>query len=108
MNKITFTVADFRKVFKQMVEGDRVNAPCDDGGVLWYSLCEIEQMSDEKVANSKLYADLGMDSIDVWELICIFERDYEVLIEDHIESALGTGVCLTVQSFLDAINSNQE
>ena len=108
MNKITFTVSDFRKVLEQVIGGDRIHFSHGKDGGFWEILDKIEQMSDEQLGQAKLYADLGMDSIDVWEMICIFERDYEVLIEDRIESALGTGVCLTVQSFLDAINSNQE
>ena len=108
MNKIIFTVADFRKVFKQMVEGDRIHFSHGIDGGFWDFLCKMEQLSDEEVAKLKLYADLGMDSIDLWEMICIFERDNEVLITDNIESALGTGVCLSVQSFLNAINDNQE
>ena len=105
MNKREFTVSDFRQVLKQMVEGDRIYY---NHSVSLDTLYTARGMSDEELLKAKLYTDLGMDSLDVWESICIFERDYEVLIGDGIGSALGTGVSVTVQSYLDAINSHQE
>ena len=108
MNKKIFTVSDFRKVLEQMIHGDRIHLSHGEDGSSWETLDLMEQTSDDELLKFKLYADLGMDSLDVWEIIAIFERDYEVSILDDVGEALGTGVSLTVKRFLDAVNTNQD
>ena len=108
MNKKNFTVSDFRKVLEQMVQGDRVHFSFGKNGGFLETLDTMEQMTDEELLEAKLYTDLGLDSIDVWEMICFFERDNDVSITDDVELDLGTGVSVTVKSFLKAVNKHQE
>ncbi len=100
-------VSDFRRVLEQMLHGDGIHFSNGKDGVFLDTLNTMEQMSDSELLEAKLYADLGMDSIEVWEMVCIFERDFGVWVADDIETALGTGVTLTVRSFLGALNSYQ-
>ena len=71
-------------------------------------LYKMEEKSDDELLNAKLYADLGMDSLDVVQLIVYIEAMEHVSILDHAEPALGTGVSLTVGKLLDILNKYQE
>lgn len=107
MSRKKLTVKDFRDTLKQLIEGDRIYySHGNDSGFL-DTLDKLEQMSDEDLLQAKLYADLGLDSIDVWEMVCMIERDYGVYIENEVEEAFDTGVCLSVESYLKALNTYQ-
>ena len=65
-------------------------------------------MTDEELLNTKLYADLGLDSLDVVQLIVYTEATEHVSILDQAKPVLGTGVSLTVGKFLNILNKYQE
>lgn len=101
-----FTVEDFRTVAEHIVEGNRLNFSADDDGYYLEVLNKIRQMSDEELLQAKLYSDLGLDSIDLWEIICSIECDYGMHIDDAIDDDVDAGVNLNVGKLLQAINAN--
>lgn len=107
MNKKKFTVDDFRRILQQIIEDDRIHFSHGQNSDVWETLNKLSQLSDEGLLEAKLYADLGLDSIDVWEMICVFERDYGVFLTDDVGEDFGTGVGLTVRKYLEAVNTHQ-
>lgn len=107
MDKIEFSAKDFRKVLQKIIASDRTHFSHGEDGGFEKILNRVEQMSDEELLQANLYTDLEMDSIDVWEMVCLFERDYDVFITDNVEQSFGTNASLTVQNYLNAINSHQ-
>ena len=103
MDKKVYTIADFRKILEKVID-DKLENTGDGFDVL----NTMQQMSDEELLKAKLYADLGLDSIDVMQTITLFEAFNDVSIMDEAENALGTGVSLTVEKFLDIISTYQE
>ncbi len=107
MAKKEITLREFRKTVEQMIEGDRIITARDKNNGYLEVLNNIRQMSDEDLLKAKIYADLGLDSLDLWETICMIERDCNVHIADEIDEDFGTGVGLTVESYLQAVNKYQ-
>lgn len=103
MDKKVYTIADFRKILEKVID-DKLENTGDGFDVL----NTMQQMSDEELLKAKLYADLGLESIDVMQTITLFEAFNDVSIMDEAENALGTGVSLTVEKFLDIISTYQE
>lgn len=101
-------IADFRSVLTQIIEGDRLRFPSEEEKGYMETLNALEQYSDEQLLDAKLFADLGLDSLDVWEITCALETDCGVYIDDYVEEDFGTGVGLTVRKYLEAVNSHQE
>lgn len=95
MDKKLLTISDLRKGLEQVIENDHV-------------LSRLEQSSDDELLRAGLYTDLGMDSIDVWELVCVLERDHEIYVEDSVEAVLDMSVDLTVEIYLNALNNYQQ
>lgn len=102
------SIADFRSVLSQIIRGDRLRFPTQEDEGYMETLNALEQYSDEQLSEAKLFADLGLDSLDVWEMTCMFETDYGVYIDDYVEEDFGTGVGLTVRKYLEAVNAHQE
>ena len=99
MAKKEITLREFRETVEQMVEGDRMlsSRSKNDG----------RKAADEELLKAKIYADLGLDSLDLWETVCMIERDYGVHIVDEIDEDFGNGVSLTVEKYLQAMNKYQ-
>lgn len=106
--KKTFTVSDFRKVLEQMIHGDKIHFSRSKNGGFWEILDKMEQTSDDDLLEANLSTDLGMDSIDVWEMICTFEHSFDVCVADAVEKDFSAEAELTVRRFLEAVNANQE
>lgn len=106
MEENKFTVDDFRAVAESIIETNRLNTSDSDDGYYLETLNRMRQMDDDELLQAKLYSDLGLDSIDVWEIICAIECEYNVYIDDAIDNDVNTGVNLNVEKLLDAINGN--
>ena len=107
MAKKIFTLQEFRENLEKMIQGDRINSSRDNDNSYLDTLDKLGQLSDEELLDAKLYADLGLDSIDLWELVCMLECDYNISISDEIDYDFGTGVNLTVAKCLQAVNEYQ-
>lgn len=107
MAKKEITLVEFRETMEQMIEGDRIISNRGKNNNYIEVLNNIRQASDEDLLKAKIYADLGLDSLDLWETVCMIERDYDVHIVDEIDTAFGTGVNLTVKDYLHALNKYQ-
>ena len=107
MAKKVFTVEEFRNNIEGLIEGDRILSAHGKNNGYLEVLNKVRQLSDEDLLNAKLYADLGLDSLDLWETVCMLERDYDVYISDEIDHDFGTGVNLTVAQYLEAVNNLQ-
>jgi acyl carrier protein len=107
MAKKEITLREFRETMEQMIEGDRLLSGRGKNNEYLEALNKIRQVSDEDLLKAKLYADLGLDSLDLWENVCMLERDYDVHIDDEIDEDFGTGVGLTVEKYLQAVNKYQ-
>lgn len=105
MQKTEITIDDFRDILNRMILGDRLLDENKQGNYL-ETLCSMEQLSDNALLQSKLYANLGLDSLDLWEMTCMLEAEYNVFIDDDVEQELGTGVSITVQKYLEAVNKH--
>ena len=106
MAKKEITLREFRETVEQMVEGDRMLSSRSKDGYMEV-LNNVRQASDEELLKAKIYADLGLDSLDLWETVCMIERDYGVHIVDEIDEDFGNGVSLTVEKYLQAMNKYQ-
>ena len=105
MKKKVFKVSDFREALQKLTERSPFRSPNrQDINYLevWNAL---GQMTDEELLDAKLYADLGMDSLNLAEMITYIEFGFGKYVPDDIHNTLGTGVSVTVRKFLDAINS---
>ena len=107
MAKKEITLREFKKTIEQMIEGDRIISDRGKNNNYLEVLNNIRQAADEDLLKAKLYADLGLDSLDLWETVCMIERDYDVHIVDEIDTAFGTGIGLTVEKYLQAVNEYQ-
>lgn len=107
MAKKVFTAKEFRANLEEMICGDRISLTNESNTNSWEMLDKLRQMSDEELLEAKLYGDLGLDSLDLWESVCMLERDYDVYISDEIDRDFGTGVNLTVAKYLEAVNNLQ-
>ena len=108
MDKECISVPDFRDTCKQMIEYRMEHDCAVNTSSYLDTLRTLEEKSDEELCQSKLYADLGMDSLDVTQMITLIEANHKIFITDDAFADLGTGVSVTVEKFLDAINTNQE
>lgn len=106
MAKKIFSLDDFRTVLERIIEGNRLNFANEVEQHYLETLNKLRQMSDDELSQAKLYADLGLDSLDVWEVICAFECDFKAHIDDEIDDDVGTGVNLNVEKLINAINAN--
>ncbi|MBR1825861.1 MAG: hypothetical protein IJ770_04670 [Alphaproteobacteria bacterium] len=105
MRKKIFKVSDFRKVWGKLVEL-RARDSMDKSDTSFLEILNtMEQMSDEQLLQAKLYADLGMDSMSLAEMLTYMEFTCKFHISDEIYTTLGTGVTVTVQKFIDAVNA---
>lgn len=97
MKKNVYSVAYFRKV-AEIVFGSRLHGEHDDSLNV---LNNLKQLSDEQLLKANIYDDLGMDPMDLVQIITYIEAFNKVSILDEAEDALGDGTSLTVEKLLD-------
>ncbi len=107
MEKKEITINDFRELLNKIVEDDHFHFSHEMAGEYKDVLVKVAEMSDEQLLATKLYSGIGMDSIDVWEMVCLIEADKDIVFHDEIDDDFGTGVGLTVEKFLQILNNRQ-
>lgn len=101
MKKHVFTVSDFREAWNEVIKSHHTKLLDKDAITL------LKKTSDEKLGNSTLFSELGLDFISTMEIVNAMENLHGVGI-NGIEAAIGSDENLTVKEFLELLTENQE
>lgn len=106
MKKHVFNVSEFREAWREIVtshcdENGGTEALCDR-----YALIKLESISDDEMADSEIYSDLGLDSLDVMEITGILLARYDAFADD-IEFIADNCFNQTVNEFLEVLTEHQ-